>query len=171
MKNSFAAGFSVIICSFFAVSTTATAQSDTFGGKYLCIDEAAGGIYWNETTKDWRGTSFTASDKFIFSLSNGITRSAKDWLGDDVEVTDYSITVKEFGSDNTADCFPPGQSVGDRVTVEMHGWVTCSSYFVQYRVNTPNLRYLSAYLVGFASGIDNNDNTPSVKGGTCTKID
>ena len=32
-------------------------------------------------------------------------------------------------------------------------------------------RFLSIYSIGYMDGEDRNENTPSVSGGTCTKID
>ena len=32
-------------------------------------------------------------------------------------------------------------------------------------------RFLSIYSIGYMDGEDSNENTPSVSGGTCTKID
>ena len=48
--------------------------------------------------------------------------------------------------------------------------VACGS-LPSYQFNLTNNRFLSIYDFGYIDGRDNNDETPSVSGGTCTKIE
>jgi hypothetical protein len=42
---------------------------------------------------------------------------------------------------------------------------------MDYQFNLRTNRFLGAYLEGYVDGKDNNDDTPFVSGGTCSKID
>ena len=51
------------------------------------------------------------------------------------------------------------------------GGFRCVTITEDFVVNIKTLRFLRIYPLGYVSGQDNNDNTPSVSGGTCTTID
>jgi hypothetical protein len=47
----------------------------------------------------------------------------------------------------------------------------CSASLKDYVFNLKQGRFLAVYAVGYVNGFDNNDNTPAIDGGRCTKID
>lgn len=158
-------------CIFFAaLANPVYAQSDSYSGAYLCIQEFGGGISWDEDTKSWNGTRFNATGKVILKLDAVSNRIVKNFADEDIQVTDYEVTVTPMGEDFAAPCIPQQGTYADPVTVGDRGWVNCSASLTDYSFNLSNLRYLEAYMVGYTSGVDNNENTPAMMGGTCAKI-
>lgn len=158
-------------CIFFvALGNQVHAQSDTYSGAYLCIQEFGGGISWDEGTKKWGGTRFNATGKVVLKLDPVSTRIVKNFLDEDIQVTDYQVTVTAMGEDFASPCSPRQGDYTGPVTVGDRGWVGCTASFTDYSFNLSNLRYLEAYMVGYISGVDNNENTPAMMGGTCAKI-
>jgi hypothetical protein len=45
-----------------------------------------------------------------------------------------------------------------------------SASMSEYTINLVTNRFFAAYLQGYIDGKENNDNTPAVLAGTCTKI-
>jgi hypothetical protein len=49
-----------------ASSGPAFAQKKT--ASYYCVGETAGGLKYNETSKQWEGVSFSPSEKFVLKM-------------------------------------------------------------------------------------------------------
>jgi len=130
--------------------------------------EAAGGLSYDERAKKWEGAAFNARDKFVLRLKFLRIRVQKSIFGKDETVYDYSVTTTKAGSNSPSPCETHSETY---VTVTELGWVVCHSDFQEYRVALKANRFLRGYLLGYIDGKDNNQNTPSIEGGTCTKID
>lgn len=139
---------------------------------YYCAAEAAGGIAYDEQLKRWRSANFRPDKKFVLKLK--FLSSAKEkmfeWTGPEI-VNRFSITVTAAGSNTDTPC----RNIQDRgAPVDVWGnndWLRCEASLTEYRFNPANNRFLAAYLIGYLSGLEGNDDTPSIWVGVCTKID
>ncbi len=110
---------------------------------YLCVSEAAGGVSYEKNINKWKGTVFrTKNDKIL------ITNKNNKWI------------MKQFDSTIENDCNAPNEI----------GVMRCNNLFGTFIFNTKTRRYLSTYIAGYIDGVDNNDNTPSIEIGICTKL-
>jgi len=110
---------------------------------YLCVSEAIGGVAYNSTEKKWEGTKFkNSSEKIIITKTNGIWK------------------YKEFGATFEEDC---GKS-------NEYGNFRCSIFFGEFVFNSKTKRFIKTYTAGYVGGEDNNNNTPAIMIGTCSKF-
>jgi hypothetical protein len=110
---------------------------------YLCISEASGGVSFEKTQKKWQGSVFrNKNDKIL------IVKKNNRW------------TMKGFDSTFESDCTQPND----------YGIMSCNKIFGEFNFNTKNRRYISTYIAGYIDGVDNNDNTPHIEIGICTKL-
>ena len=110
---------------------------------YWCISEAAGGVSFERTQKKWQGTTFkNNNDKVLIIKKNN------RWI------------MKKFDSTYETDCTQPNE----------YGIMSCNKILGEFNFNTKNRRYISTYIAGYIDGVDNNDNTPFIEIGICTKI-
>ena len=139
---------------------------------YFCAVEFAGGLAFNKTLKKWESAKFRADSKFILKLEflrRGIQKAP---TGVDEPFADFNVTITEAGTNNINPCFPM-ERVAD-LNVKMTGnfdRLNCISAFSEHVFNLKTNRFLAYYKYGYVDGNDNNDDTPGVFGGTCTKID
>lgn len=110
---------------------------------YLCVSEAAGGVSFDKNSQKWRSTVFRNDNKKIL-----INKKNNQW------------TMKAFDNSFETDCTPPNE----------YGYMFCNKLFGELKFNTKNRRYISTYLFGYIDGSDNNDNTPAVEIGVCSKL-
>ena len=107
---------------------------------YLCIGEQTTGfIYQNNK---WDETSFS-DEKFIVKIEN------------------KKPTVTKFGEKGVI--FVPSDCV---ITTN---FVSCSSFFGQFKIRTDNLLFLYTYTIGYVEN-KGEDNTPLIQVGTCSKF-
>lgn len=139
------------------------AVADDLSGSYLCVQEVGGGLRFDETTRKWTSANFRAEDKLVFTLK--FLGSGEDkYIG---SYADYTITISILGGSSE-----PETCLGRNPDYSVRTWgryFACSS-ITQYQVNLEDMRYLETYAVGYVDGKDNNENTPSIFGGTCAKI-
>jgi hypothetical protein len=109
---------------------------------------------------------FRPESKFVLRL-----KYIKSWVKDDENVDDYSVTITRLGSTYNAECLDFSQSQHGVVSDRKYTYLRCRANESDYTFNLKNSRFLSVYPNGYVEGEDNNDNTPHVSGGTCTKID
>jgi len=138
--------------------------NEDYSGSYLCIQQSGGGLYYYGAN-GWGGTTFKPEGKFVIRLYDKTEKPAYD--GAKWNNSFYNVEVSEFGA-------KPGTCFGnaDFGTVEFFGDTSrleCESSSV-FWVDFNTMRFLEAYPYGFIDGKDNNDNTPSMMGGTCAKI-
>jgi hypothetical protein len=136
---------------------------------YYCVAEFAGGLLYDATAKKWQGASFRADNKFVMRMKYVGSRieqsGSSDW-----SITEYMVTITEAGKAYASPCSDAG-SYEAKPVLSSNSWIVCNSSLTDYQFNLKTNRFLSVYAQGYAGGDDNNKNTPSVSGGTCTKID
>jgi hypothetical protein len=166
MKHLSAFGASIPVALLLLVASIATAEQRR-DGSYLCVEEAAGGLFYNANSNKWEGATFRPSGKFILRLK--FVQSRTEILGGvggmSISVDDYQVTKE--GGDSAVPC-----DRAHKKTAGLYdGVLICDATLHSYKFDFQTNRFLRAYLVGFIDGKDSNDNTPHVAGGTCTKID
>jgi len=134
---------------------------------YFCVEEFSGGLRYNENLKKWGAASFRADGKFVLKLKFIRSRESHDFFGERAE---YEVSITEAGTSGPTPCV---KFYGDRtVTIyQRPSTLGCEALGSSYRFGFESNRFLKAYLEGYWNGSNNNDNTPNVAGGTCTKID
>lgn len=91
-------------------------------------------------------------------------------------VTDYEITKTDAGSNVPNWCvtdihkiqYPPAVTV-----IDSGGLVECEwgDAYEQFIFSSKDNRFLETNLYGYVNSGESNDDTPLVRGGTCTKIE
>lgn len=160
-----------ILTALFLLPLAAHAQ-DKGNHSYFCKTEVAGGLHYNETVKKWTSTSFKPQEDFVLRLKYVETKVEKIWqyASKEEPVTYYSVTLTPKGTTSPYNCFAHDTTNG-QVRVTPTTMIVCNSNLTDYKFNLGGGRFLSAYLFGYVDGLDKNDNTPGVAGGTCTKIE
>ena len=116
--------------------------------RYLCEEEAVGGLRYDTTTTKWRGVNFNANDKYIIS---------KPITGGMWEHRPFVIT--EVG-----ESFPSGWCP---LPFNENGYLSCEMYG-EFIFNKDTMRFLNFYEFGYLDGIDDNNDNPSVAAGKCS---
>lgn len=154
----------VLLCS-------ADCRAADYSGAYYCTPVGSGGLQFNKTLSEWQATTFNKKpgDDFIIRARKTGQRVATDpTTNTQTELDDYKLTYADSGAKDAENCGPQPDG-----SFSMWGWantVECYASLEDVRVNLDKLRYLKTYLVGFIDGEDNDENTPFLEGGTCTKI-
>ena len=110
---------------------------------YLCVSEASGGVSYDSSTQKWRGAVFRNDEKKFL-----ITKKDNKW------------TMKEFGKSFETDCTQPNE----------FGVMSCNKILGDFNFSTKTRRYLSTYIAGYIDGSNNNENTPNIQIGICSKL-
>jgi hypothetical protein len=112
--------------------------------------------------------TFRPRGKFVLRLT--FVKSRKEKLTDQFEVNydDYEVTITEAGQNQAKSC-KKGQT--RTASLDEYGFLSCEALLQEYQFNLKAMRFLQVYPVGYVNGIDEKGDTPSVSGGTCTKID
>jgi hypothetical protein len=139
---------------------------------YFCITEFAGGAVYSGITKKWEGTTFRAGNrKFVLRL-----KFLRTYTGQ--SAYEYNVTVTEAGSNDVLQCY--GDNSATVTVFAPSNELKCAvAPRIPLRFNLRNNRFLAAYLIGYVDGEDTNEGTvafrtwgtPTIFGGTCTKID
>lgn len=148
----------------------AVAQQPLTETTYFCTTEMAGGLAFSTTAKRWEPATFRPTHKFVLKVkyhrvreeANSFEKSGKSI------VFDVEASVTDAGTSTVKNCHPMDGSLG-HIEMRDHQF-HCEAILMQYRFNLLNNRFLKAYLQGYVEGPDNNEDTPSISGGTCTKI-
>jgi hypothetical protein len=144
------------------MATTIVAVSfaqQTKEGAYSCAAESSGGIFYNDRTKKWEGTSFRPQSKFILRVK--YVRTTAD--GDE-----YTATIAPGGRDDSLPCLSYRTQLAQ---ISDFGLLVCRTEFYNYKFNLKAGRFVEGYLMGYINGQDLNDDTPLVSGGVCTRIE
>jgi len=144
--------------------TTASAQLGK-DASYFCIAEIAGGLSYDQGLKKWKGAEFSTNGRFVLRLKHLRTRVEQGILPDGI-VHDYNVGITDAGRNVPRSCVARSE---EPVTVPEVGWLVCTAGLREYRFNLRTNRFLSIFLIGYIDGDDNN--SPLIEGGTCTKID
>ena len=138
---------------------------------YFCTVELAGGLAFNQNLKKWESAKFRPERKFVLKLKYLTTRTQKDFLGKDETVTDFNVTLTAAGSNSSEPCLKTGDEWSETVPISQYDFIACTAGLSEHYFNLKSNRFLTSYMLGYIDGKDNDDNTPVVSGGTCTKID
>jgi hypothetical protein len=149
----------------FALGPLASAQEKN--GAYYCVADASGGIFYDDNSKRWEGTTFCPSTKFVVRLTFAEHKIEKNFLGDQDDHNYYKIAITDSGDNYASPC--TSDNTGE--VIVLNPGLTRCSVISDYVFDFKNNRFLSAYLLGYVGGKDNNENTPAVSAGTCTKIE
>jgi hypothetical protein len=159
----------VMLAAGFVAAGMACAKADEKEVSYFCTSEFAGGLAYNDVSKKWEGTTFRTRDRFVLKLR--LVDSGVDQYGSSqFKYSIYLVTVTLAGTNDAGQCVKDGMGDPRRIRVWESGIVECEANVTFYKFNIRNNRFIAAYLHGYVDGADNNKNTPSVDGGTCTKI-
>src|SRR5262245_791823 len=75
---------------------------------YFCTEEVAAGLAYNERMKKWNGTALNTNRGFVLRLKFLRTR-LQVFLGSNVTVHDYEVTITHAGSDIPQFCYQHDQ--------------------------------------------------------------
>jgi hypothetical protein len=157
----------VIACFYWLPSI---ARADNVSSSYFCVVEASGGMAYDQGMQKWVGSVFRPDGKFVLRLQRVGQRTEKNVFGNDEWVTDYKIFITKSGTNFAQPCERWG-STDHVVSQSGNGALYCTDAVTDYGFNISNGRFLVSYMQGYLSGRDNNDDTPAMSGGTCTKIE
>lgn len=132
---------------------------ETKEGAYSCTAESSGGIFYNDRTKKWEGTGFRPLSKFTLRLK---------YVRTTAEADEYAVTITPGGRNDGLPCVSYRAQLAQFNEL---GFLVCRTELYNYKFNLKAGRFVEAYLMGFISGQDINDDTPLVSGGVCTKIE
>jgi hypothetical protein len=141
-------------------------------GAYYCTPKFSGGLIYNPAQKQWEGSSFenvSYHGNFVMKLAFRETTkySSPSTL---FEYRDeYDVTITNEGSPVAASCL---ELDGKPPFINGFGVLRCNvaDGLFEYKFNFANYRFIRIYTSGYVNGADNNDNTPAISGGLCTKI-
>jgi hypothetical protein len=150
----------ILLWPFMATITVAVSfAQQSKEGAYSCAAESSGGIFYNDQTKKWEGTSFRPLSKFILRLKYVRTTTEGD---------EYAVTVTPSGRNDALPCISYRTQLAQ---IDEFGFLVCRTESYNYKFNLKAGRFVEAYLMGYINGHDTNDDTPVVSGGVCTKIE
>jgi hypothetical protein len=145
-----------------------SADAQQYDGSYYCVTEFSGGLAYNETLKTWESTRFRPNHKFVvhFKYSGPFLCGGQDCYSDL-----YFVTVTPSGSDKKEACKNYRGEEKIQFTRDV-GRADCEANFRRYTFGLKYKRFQATFeFGGYAIGMDSKDSdTPSVSGGTCTKI-
>lgn len=141
---------------------------------YLCATEFAGGLGFDPVRKRWRGSALVTSEKDNkFFIGVKLLRNRSEplpYIGGEVRFVDYLVTITAWGANNAIGCYGPEANENRTVSLKEGDMeIKCRSELTEYVFNLKTNRFLAAYFGGYTDGNDNQDNTPGMSGGTCTK--
>lgn len=138
---------------------------------YFCAEDISAGLVFDQRTKQWKSTTFRADKKFVLRLKLLETHKSPA----DINRYKYNVTITDAGFSEPWKCLNSHLSstgTGDDpvVVLDLFDVFWCTAGGHEFKFNFKNNRFLRASLIGYVDGKDDRD-TPSIDGGTCTKID
>jgi len=150
----------ILLLLFMATITVAASFAQQLrDGTYSCAAESSGGIFYNNQTKKWEGTSFRPLSKFVLGLKYVRTIPEGD---------EYAITITPNGRNSALPCVSYRTQLAQ---IDEFGFLVCRTEFYNYKFNLKAGRFVEAYLTGYVDGRDTSDDTPLVSGGVCKTIE
>lgn len=128
------------------------AAKSAYSEQFLCSPDAVGGVAFHEPFGQWVGTKFKAGPDFIISQPPS----------DHIANGQVEFIVTELGTDASHIWCETGFSD--------EGELLCEDAFYTLQFNKETLRFSEIYKIGFVSGENNNDNTPSISIGKCASF-
>jgi len=140
-------------------------------GTYYCTSKFMGGVAYNDELKRWEGTSFDPSYHGIFVIKLDFRETTKYSSPSTLfEYRDeYDVTITNEGSPVAASCL---ELDGKPPFINQLAVLRCNvaDGLYVYKFNFANYRFIRMYTSGYVNGADNNNDTPAISGGLCTKI-
>ena len=164
----------LVVLLFPLLAQTAFAQnSGKFHGKWFCTEDAVGGVSYNEGLDKWESTHFRTGARYVLAIS--FLQNVKHDLYKRMMAT-YTVTLSRHGGDYKDTCYTinPQLKATDpfaNFISDSSGLIACDLMGGRLNVNLTNGRFLKSYTFGYTDGVDNNDNTPAISVGVCTKIE
>jgi hypothetical protein len=149
------------------------AYSQSRSTSYNCVPEFSGGVRYNSAAKRWEGSVFdpnSAASKFILKLTYlGRHKEISALL---LDIDEYTVTISQPVDKIPEFCLGYDNSLRIETLGEEHNTIKCvtPSNGYDYIISINSHRFLRAYIYGYTDGVDNDENTPSITGGTCTEI-
>jgi hypothetical protein len=144
------------------LSVTQAGAEEDWSGTYLCVQEVAGGLKYDEDLARWKSTTFDVRGSFVLKARKV---GEHPLPGAGYMVGDYETTITELGEDERP-CAP--------LDMDDHplnfATITCRASLTEYRVNLFNKRFLSTYLQGYLDWGTGPADTPALVGGRCTVV-
>ena len=82
------------------------------------------------------------------------------------------MTITDTGEKIEIPCTFGGTGINSRIiVVGDNETVVCTAKRHSFTFNRDSKRFISVFLVGYVDGSDDNENMPSMSGGTCEKTD
>lgn len=164
---------STVLTAVFALTSHAQNSEDA---SYFCTRQMAAGLAYNATLQKWEGVQLSAEgsfSRFILRMKFLKERVHRNILDEEEDVNDYEVSITEAGTNSPFPCRGAGTGFSTKIitVVGDNGDVECSARTYSFTFNIESNRFISVFLHGYVDGIDDNENTPMVSGGTCTKID
>jgi hypothetical protein len=166
-----------VVCAllFAAILSPLSYAEDTEDVSYFCIREMAAGLAYNSSREKWEGVVLPSGgsfSRFILRMKFLGDRVQRNSLDENEDVNDYEVTITEAETNTAFSCRSAGTGVHSKiVVVGDDDNVVCSARNYNYTLNRENNRFVSVYLRGYVEGVDSDENTPMVSGGTCIKLD
>ena len=167
-----------VIASFVIPSNAIAEIINDFSGSYFCTADAAGGIRYNDSADKWEGAIFNEEDRYILKVKISGEVMKDDLVG---VVNTYSISFLKHGAEETSNfvgnCFTKiakkisELSDNGSIHIRENGSFSCKMIGGDLEVNLSNGRFLRSYVWGYVDGEDNNNNTPYIEIGKCSRID
>jgi hypothetical protein len=145
------------------------AQAHPYDGSYYCVTEFSGGVAYDETLKKWESTRFRPNEKFIVQFK--YIGPHPPYAGQSY-TDDYFVTITPSGSDKMEACKTYYKEASDRIEFTRDvGRGDCQTFLHRYIFGLKYKRFLRTFESGgYVNGMDEETDTPSISGGTCTKI-
>ena len=140
-------------------------------GAYYCAEKFSGGVSYNKTLQDWKGTSFAPGKGFVVKLS--FRETVKNTLGTDEDAYDVTITEEGTSPARFNGCVVPARPPLEPQSplIDEFALLNCTDEagLTVYKFNFRTHRFLKIYTAGYLFG-DHDDDTPAISGGLCTKL-
>jgi hypothetical protein len=153
-----------------AIGLPVFAEAQEHDGSYYCVAEFSGGLAYDEKLKEWKGTRFRATEKFVVYFK--YVGPHLPYGGGQSYTEDYFVTVTTSGSDKVETCKTYYNEASDKIEFTRDvGRGDCQTFLHRYTFGLKYKRFLSTFeWGGYAIGMDEKTDTPTISGGTCTKI-
>ena len=152
----------------FAIGFPVFVEAQQHDGSYYCVTEFSGGVAYDETLKKWESARFRPTGTFIVNFKY----VGPHLYGDQSYTDDYFVTVTPSGSDKTETCRTHNEEVSEKIEFTRGvGRGDCETSMYRYTFGLKYNRFLRTFeWGGYVIGMDRKTDTPSISGGTCTKI-
>ena len=162
-KGSFAFAFGL------AIGFPVFAEAQQHDGSSYCVAEFVGGVAYDEKLKKWDSARFRPHEKFVVHFKYIGPRMCG---GQDCNSDEYLVKITPSGSDKTEACVGWIPEMHDRIQFTRDaGRGDCEANLRRYTFGLKYNRFLATFeFGGYVIGMDEKTDTPSISGGTCTKI-